>query len=184
MGRLNEAAEDSQVAALELGPEQASSHGSLSVRATMAVTHVRDFLMERKVGGCRNPDEDSSRQARVHRSQPGGSEVVHWAVISAARRHYFAGYRLYRVCKLEYGWVVVVEDNSEVEDRKDGVVEVRLWEAVCGRSHRDKAKVLDSTAVASGHSVEQGGGSCVNVVRRLAACAAVEADRMLQASRA
>lgn len=105
-------------------------------------------------------------------------------VISVARKRYFVGYKQYRVCKLESGLVVVEEDNSVVEGRKDGVAEVRPREAVCGRCHRDKVKVLDSMAVASGHSVEQGDGSCVNAVRRLAACAAVEADRMLQSFRA
>jgi len=105
-------------------------------------------------------------------------------VISVARKHYFVGYIQYRVCKLESGLVVVEEDNSGVGDRKDGVAEVHPREAVCGRCHRDKVKVLDSMAVASERSVEQSGGSCVNAVHRLAACAAVEADRMLQPFRA
>lgn len=78
MGRQNEVVGDSQAAAPELGPEQASCHGLLSVHAMVAVAHLRGFLMERKVGDCRSPDEGSSCPARAHRLQLGGNEeAVH-----------------------------------------------------------------------------------------------------------
>lgn len=82
-----------------------------------------------------------------------------------ARKRCSVGYNQYRVGKLESGLVgVEEEDNSGVEVGKDDVVEVRPCR------HLDNVNVLDSTAVASGHFVEQGGGSCVNAVRRLTAC--------------
>jgi len=74
VGRQNEVVGDSQAAAPELGLDQASFHGLLSVHAMVAVAHLRDFLTERKVGGCRSPDEDSSRLAGAHRLQLGGNE--------------------------------------------------------------------------------------------------------------
>lgn len=39
-------------------------------------------------------------------------------------------------------------------DKKDGEVEVRRWEAICGHSHRGKVRVLDPMVVASEHPVE------------------------------
>lgn len=80
--------------------------------------------------------------------------------------------------------MAAAEDNSAEEGKKDGEAEVHPWEAVCGRFHPDMVKALGSMVVAYEHPVGQGGGSCVNVVRRLTACVAVEADRMLQALRA
>lgn len=46
------------------------------------------------------------------------------------------------------------EENSGEEDKKDGEVEVRRWEAICGHSHRGKVRALDPMVVASEHPVE------------------------------
>ena len=76
--------------------------------------------------------------------------------------------------------MVAEGDSSVGEDKKDGELEVRRWGAVCGHFHHGKVRVLGSMVVASERSVGLDDGSCVDVVRRLAACAAVEADHMLR----
>lgn len=49
--------------------------------------------------------------------------------------------------------MAVEEDSFEEGGKKDVEAEVRPWEAVCGRSHHDKVKVLDSMVAASEHPV-------------------------------
>lgn len=72
------------------------------------------------------------------------------------------------------------EDHSSASEGRryvlDEVVD-HLLAAVCDHARHGKVKALGSMTAASEQPVEQG-GSCVNVVRRQAACVAVEAGRM------
>jgi len=104
-------------------------------------------------------------------------------VISEALRCCFVGYRRYLEYKSVSGSVAEGEDNL-VGGRQNGVAEDRQLEAVCDHYHHGKVTVPDSMIVASERLVELVGDSCANVVRRLAACATVEAARTLQASHA